>query len=198
MKKRNKKDNQKKTSTNLPLQTTLQAKLLLSGTYSRSTFSEFTDVRTIRSHILHYLPTHTTRINAPNFGLGVLAQLTTTRDVYIADGKFTLVLDRTDFGHAVGEVELELEAEGGEAGAGGWAGEGEEFLKGGGKGGEFSKEGGKGKGEGDEERAEKAHGEIDAFLAKYSWFCRPGPVEGKLSAYFRMQKEKQMEGGRAS
>lgn len=37
------------------------------------------------------------------------------------------------------------------------------------------------------EDAEKAHGEIDKFLEKYSWFCQPGPVEGKLSACFRLR-----------
>lgn len=55
------------------------------------------------------------------------------------------MLDQTDFGHSVGEVELEAED------------------------------------------AEKAHLDIDAFLARYSWFCQPGPVEGKLSAYFRLR-----------
>jgi hypothetical protein len=61
-----------------------------------------------------------------------------------------LVLDETDFGHMVGEVELEVE----------------------------------------EDQAEKAREEIDAFLEMYRWFCGGGdrdgePVEGKLEAYFR-------------
>ncbi len=40
----------------------------------------------------------------------------------------------------------------------------------------------------EEDQAEKAREEIDAFLETYRWFCGGGdrgPVEGKLEAYFR-------------
>ncbi len=42
----------------------------------------------------------------------------------------------------------------------------------------------------EEDQAEKAREEIDAFLEMYRWFCGGGdrdgePVEGKLEAYFR-------------
>lgn len=63
------------------------------------------------------------------------------------------MLDQTDFGHSVGEVEVEVEVR-------------DDADK--------------------AEQAEQAHKDIDAFLAKYSWFCQPRPVEGKLSAYFRL------------
>lgn len=137
---------------------TIEAKKRISGTYNRSTFDELTDLNAIRAQILHYLPPNTSNnsninINAPNFGLDILAQLTTTRQIYVADERFTLVLDQTDFGHSVGEVEVEVEV-------------GDDAEK--------------------AEKAEQAHKDIDAFLAKYSWFCQPGPVEGKLSAYFRL------------
>lgn len=136
---------------NRPRKQAIQAKKRIAGTYNRSTFDELTDPHAIRAQIAHYLPLPpSTPSNEKNnlFGLDILAQLVTTRQVYVADRRFTVVLDRTDFGHAVGEVELEVEAEG---------------------------------------DAEKAHEEIDGFLAKYSWFCQAGPVEGKLSAYFRLR-----------
>lgn len=38
-----------------------------------------------------------------------MAQFTTTREAWKVDKKLKIVLDRTDYGHAVGEAELELE-----------------------------------------------------------------------------------------
>lgn len=131
-----------------PFIQTIEAKKRISGTYNRSTFDELTDLSVIRNQILHHLPN--TPITNPNFGLDILARLVTTRQTYIADERFTLVLDQTDFGHSVGEIEIEVEAD-------------------------------------DAEKAEEAHRDIDKFLARYSWFCQPGPVEGKLSAYFRVK-----------
>lgn len=45
------------------------------------------------------------------FGLKSMAEFTTIRETWRANKEFKIVLDRTDFGHAVGEVELELELE---------------------------------------------------------------------------------------
>ena len=45
------------------------------------------------------------------FGLKSMAEFTTIREAWRANKKFKIVLDKTDFGHAVGEVELELEVE---------------------------------------------------------------------------------------
>lgn len=141
-----------------PLQT-FEAKSLVSGTFARSTFSETTDVPTILAQIQQHIPSARSDSHTPNFGLDILAQLTTTRQTYVADEKFTIVLDRTDFGHSVGEVELEVE------------------LKEGAQDDEKEKA----------KTAERAHGDIDGFLEKYRWFCQAGPVEGKLSAYFRLR-----------
>ena len=41
-----------------------------------------------------------------NFGLDLISRFRTTREVYRADEKFLVMLDATDFGHWVGEVEL--------------------------------------------------------------------------------------------
>lgn len=86
---------------------TFEAKNRLAGTYNRSTFDELTDPKAIRAQIQRYLPD--ARVEKENFGLDIFAQLVTTRQVYVADERFTVVLDQTDFGHSVGEVELEAE-----------------------------------------------------------------------------------------
>jgi len=44
------------------------------------------------------------------FGISRFASLTTWRETWIADKEFKIVLDQTDFGHTVGEAELETQA----------------------------------------------------------------------------------------
>ena len=44
-----------------------------------------------------------------DFGLDAIADFETHRRTFLADGRFTVVLDVTDFGHRVGEVELMAE-----------------------------------------------------------------------------------------
>ena len=44
-----------------------------------------------------------------NFGLRPIADFTTTRDTFLSDARFRVVLDETCFGHRVGEVEVEVE-----------------------------------------------------------------------------------------
>ncbi|KAI4276620.1 MAG: hypothetical protein LQ337_002351 [Flavoplaca oasis] len=121
----------------------LEAKMRISGDFARSTFDEITDWKEIAAVIRQHLPGFCTR--KKDFGLDQLAEFTTTRREFLADEKFAVVLDHTDFGHAVGEVELMAEDE------------------------------------------EKAHREIDDFMARYPWFFLKGKVEGKLEAYFRVK-----------
>lgn len=74
-------------------------------TYLRSTFLEVNSLadihRLVRTHFGH---------NAPGpedcFGLEVLCDFRTDREHATVDDDFDVVLDRTCFGHAVGEVEL--------------------------------------------------------------------------------------------
>ena len=47
----------------------------------------------------------------PNLGLDILAKFMTMRQAFRADEKFGIVLDHTDFGHSVGEVESMAEDE---------------------------------------------------------------------------------------
>lgn len=84
-----------------------QSKIRQAGDYINSQFREIEDIEDIRRHV-HSI----THISAPpehTFGLSPMAQLTTHRSTWQADGRFKIVLDRTDFGHVVGEVELEAQ-----------------------------------------------------------------------------------------
>ena len=122
---------------------TLEAKVRISGDFARSTFEETTDRTTIRELVRRHIPQFSEK--REDYGLGVLAKFITMRQNFRADNKFAIMLDYTDFGHAVGEVELMAEDE------------------------------------------VKAHCEIDAFMARHSWFFEKGKTEGKLAAYFRIR-----------
>lgn len=45
------------------------------------------------------------------FGLARMAEFVTTREAWLCDGEFKVVRDRMDFGHEVGEVELQVAVE---------------------------------------------------------------------------------------
>ena len=78
------------------------------GTILRSTFSETTDRNQIRELVRTHIP-DPSRDFHNQFGLDVMAEFKTERLSFLADGKFTVVLDCTDFDHSVGEVELMAE-----------------------------------------------------------------------------------------
>lgn len=82
-----------------------EAKQAVKGSsFNRSTFQETRDVHLIRQMISERVPW----CLGPSecFGLNQQCQFRTSRHTFIADEKFTVVLDSTDFGHSVGEVEL--------------------------------------------------------------------------------------------
>lgn len=84
---------------------TWEAKQAVKGSsFNRSTFKETRDVHLIRQMVSERVPW----CLGPSecFGLSQLCQFQTSRHTFIADQKFTVVLDSTDFGHSVGEVEL--------------------------------------------------------------------------------------------
>lgn len=122
---------------------TLEAKVRISGDFARSTFEETTDRESICNLVRQHVPPFGEE--REQFGLEVLAKFTTIRQEFRADDKFAIMLDYTNFGHAVGEVELMAEDEA------------------------------------------RAHCEIDAFMARYSWFFERSKTEGKLAAYFRIR-----------
>ncbi len=74
------------------------------GSRLRSTFEETKDPNKILNMVHKIVPGYLGSCN--NFGLDELCRFKTSRYSFLADNKFTVVLDNTDFGHQVGEVEL--------------------------------------------------------------------------------------------
>ena len=120
---------------------TWEAKQSMPGSsFVRSTYDETQDPSRILQMIRNRIP----MCPGPgeSFGLEETCRFKTYRRSFLADGKFTVVLDETDFGHAAGEVELLAED------------------------------------------ADKAHADIDVFLARYKWLFDCSKPKGKLTAYF--------------
>ena len=78
------------------------------GSFLRSTFFETKDRSQIRDLVRSHLPDLKTA-SEDGFGLDVMAEFETQRLTFVADRKFTVVLDFTNFGHEVGEIELMAE-----------------------------------------------------------------------------------------
>ncbi|KAK3903281.1 CYTH-like domain-containing protein [Staphylotrichum tortipilum] len=91
-----------------------EAKLKRGGDFVKSRFEELRGEEEIARCIQGVLGAAG---KGENFGLGKMAEFVTTREAWVVDGEFKVVRDRMDFGHEVGEVELEGEF---------WEGEGVE------------------------------------------------------------------------
>ncbi|ROV92273.1 hypothetical protein VSDG_07225 [Cytospora chrysosperma] len=151
-----------------------EAKIRVGGDFTNSAFEEITNVDDISAMLGKLVPG--TALD-PNEGLvggqiEEVAKLVTHRNKFLADGKFTVVLDETDFGHVVGEIELEREAS----------------VTGGGEEGVTRAEVEKHK----RARAQviaEMDGEINNFMKRYVWAFPPGNPMGKLSAYFEIKKQ---------
>lgn len=152
-----------------------QAKIRQGGDYTNSQFQELScpdDIgRMIKSYNIQYSPLLLARGTDKTFGLKSMAQFTTIREAWRADKKFKIVLDKTDFGHAVGEVELELEEVGSNNNENEklWAAERQGMIT-------------------------QMDRQIETFMQDYSWAFPDGKVVGKLSAYFEFKKEKEGAG----
>ncbi|PYI24693.1 hypothetical protein BO99DRAFT_398178 [Aspergillus violaceofuscus CBS 115571] len=84
-----------------------QAKIRRGGDYFISKVEELSTPAAISVYLAELRGG--TRTDATNqFGLTPMASFTTLRESWTADDEFTIVQDVTDFGHTVGEVELEL------------------------------------------------------------------------------------------
>ena len=92
-----------------------EAKQSLPGSsFLRSTFSETTNRDQIRALVRGHFPNNSVGAGGGRgfengFGLDRIAAFRTDRVSVVADKKFTVVLDVTDFGHWVGEVEVMAE-----------------------------------------------------------------------------------------
>lgn len=82
-----------------------QSKVQQAGDANDSQFRETQDLEEIRDQV--ELVTKKSAAPSEAFGLSQIAKFVTHREMWKADDRFNIVLDRTDFGHVVGEVELE-------------------------------------------------------------------------------------------
>ncbi|MCJ1478119.1 hypothetical protein MMC13_006795 [Lambiella insularis] len=84
-----------------------QAKVRRGGDFTNSQFRELEGTRDIRDMI------ESLDLRVPvarkDFGLSATAEFKTKRHAWRADGMYNIVVDSTDFGHSVGEVELQQE-----------------------------------------------------------------------------------------
>lgn len=82
-----------------------EAKQAMPGSsFTHATYQETQDTNCIRQMISKHIPRCLG--SEDHFGLKELCQFETFRRSFLADHKFTVVLDETDFGHSTGEVEL--------------------------------------------------------------------------------------------
>ncbi len=77
--------------------------------FLRSTFSETKDRSRILELVRSHFPGRSLCFEDDFLGLDAIAEFETDRLWFRADDKFTVVLDVTDFGHRVGEVEVMAE-----------------------------------------------------------------------------------------
>lgn len=140
-----------------------EAKIRMGGDFINSAFREITDLHEISAVLGNLVPgSELDADHGPRGGqVREMARFVTDRTGYIVDGKFTVVIDVTDFGHTVGEVELERDAT------------------------EASCEGV------DKALAIAAMDkEIDGFMRRFWWAFPAGKPVGKLTAYFDRKSDR--------
>ena len=79
-----------------------EGKVRQAGNFINSQFREVNRIEDIQDQV----GSLTGSADSKHFGLSQTATIKTFRETWKANDRFTVVLDRTDFGHEVGEVEL--------------------------------------------------------------------------------------------
>jgi thiamine-triphosphatase len=134
-----------------------QAKIRKGGDFTNSRFEELSDAHDISRHVRALAGI--TGKETENFGLDHMATISSERATWIANDEFRITSDSTDFGHTVGEVELQQSASF-DAGA------------------EISIE----------QQKSRIMQEMDerivTFMQRYAWAFSIGEPKGKLTAYF--------------
>lgn len=145
-----------------------QAKVRISGNYTNSAFKELTEIDEISSLLSSLVPDVSLDASDGLQGAAMLeaARFVSYRDKFLVDERFTVILDKTNFGHVVGEVELE------KYGAVTTEQDGAEEVD----------------GVPVSRIIAEMDQEIDEFMNRYVWAFPPGKPVGKLSAYFSLKK----------
>ncbi|KAH8728851.1 CYTH-like domain-containing protein [Phaeosphaeriaceae sp. PMI808] len=137
-----------------------EAKVKRGGNFNNSRFEELSDPYEISRCVKDVTGIESTEQDL--FGLKRIATLSTARKTWIADYEFKIVLDTMDFGHIVGEVELQQQID---------------FIT--------------TKDLPIEEQKQRTMQEMDdkiaKFMGRYSWAFCPGIPKGKLTAYFEQK-----------
>jgi len=139
-----------------------EAKLRRGGDFVNSMFEELSGPDLVRQCVRNVTGKEASA-EKDFFGLGAIATLSTVRQSWIADGEFKIVFDAMDFGHTVGEVELQ-----------------EEFH--------FSATANASRENQIREKMTEMDKKIGAFMNKYHWAFQMGVPKGKLMAYFELQE----------
>lgn len=149
-----------------PRDVSWEAKVRVGGDFINSAFREVTNVEEI-SNLLSALVAgaELDAGHGPRGGqMREMAKFITDRTGYFVDGKFTVVIDVTDFGHTVGEVELERDATGASC-------EGEDKAL----------------------AIAAMDEEIEGFMRRFAWAFPAGKPIGKLSAYSERRADRLSE-----
>ncbi|RYN61657.1 hypothetical protein AA0117_g12934 [Alternaria alternata] len=136
-----------------------EAKVRKGGDFQNSRFEELSDPHKIGKQVQAI--TGQGCNERESFGLDRIANMSTTRTTWLADERFTIVLDRMDFGHEVGEVELQSEVHLA------YTGQALEDHK--------------------QRAMQQMDQEIVAFMQHYRWAFAAGVPIGKLTAYFERE-----------
>lgn len=138
-----------------------EAKIKKGGDFTNSMFEELSGPDLVRRCVQDVIGKDASENDL--FGLDAIATLSTVRQSWIADGEFNIVCDVMDFGHTVGEVELQ-----------------EDFH--------CSPTANTSKESQIREKMTEMDKKIGAFMNRYHWAFRPGIPKGKLMAYFELQE----------
>lgn len=137
-----------------------EAKVKSGGDFTNSKFEELANLYDISKCVQNVTGIRCSA--GDHFGLERIATLSTLRKSWIADDDFKIVLDTLDFGHVVGEVELQQQ---------------KVFMA--------------TTNMSVEQQKQSAMQEMDSriagFMERYSWAFHPGVPKGKLTAYFERE-----------
>jgi len=137
-----------------------EAKVKRGGDYTNSMFEELTGTELVRRCVMDV--TGKEDCEKIFFGLNAIAALSTVRQSWIADNEFKIVLDTMNFGHTVGEVELQEESQ-------------------------FTATVNHSIDQQKRDKMKEMDQRIEAFMDRYSWAFHLGVPKGKLMAYFELQ-----------
>jgi thiamine-triphosphatase len=136
-----------------------EAKVKKGGDYTNSMFEELTGTELVRRCVIDVIGKK--NCEKGHFGLDAIAALSTVRQSWIADNEFKIVFDSMNFGHTVGEVELQEEVQ-------------------------FTATANSSIEQQKREKMKEMDRRIEMFLDRYSWAFHLGVPKGKLMAYFEL------------